>query len=355
MATEQQTTPRGREHHGRQSAPQKKQAPISEAKLDIPTRKKLFRLWFPTESPHDGQLATVRQIALSWSLLKWRHLIPAEAFEGKDFEYEQPGLTLGMLHAKKEGAWLFHVEYLDPRGTTPRIWATDVIVQDREDERWFGVMVDCWAFPSDNVLTSPPALTRHIVEAFDLLDVDLPVDNAPWLIDFDEDADELLDFLIEPHRRLPILVIPGTSDSHGPVYAIDADLFAERLQGLAHVVQLPQTYARDVNDSLGDALAPTGAARLYYPGLSRKDKTESHPVFTVDDIYNTAYQETKGVTVFIKQLASKLALYSTREQVLYEEVPIPTYSQVRKYILGQGGPLDENGHPTESPLFTMLR
>lgn len=118
------------------------------------------------------------------------------------------------------------------------------------------------------------------------------------------DVGGLVEFLTDPGRRLPVIVIaPGASGRP----AVDPARLADRLGGLAHVMHLA---ARTTTFLLSEALGVerstfNGAVRLYWPGFTRRSAPRRHPVWLGDRV------ETLGLAGLSQQLFQRIGQVSS--------------------------------------------
>lgn len=93
--------------------------------------------------------------------------------------------------------------------------------------------------------------------------------SSGWTIESDDELQTLIALMLNPNRRLPVIVASGDArrdDADAPL--IDAASMAKAMLGLAHVVALPAKYTHGLTDEFGKALSVFhGAVRTYFPGF----------------------------------------------------------------------------------------
>jgi hypothetical protein len=98
----------------------------------------------------------------------------------------------------------------------------------------------------------------------------------------------LADLILDPGRRLPVVVLTPEDATTRP--AVDADALADRLLGLAHVFDVtvnPVTFT--LTDRVGQLRSVfRGAVRLYWPGFTLESWPYDHPLWFPDRIHALA-------------------------------------------------------------------
>jgi len=94
----------------------------------------------------------------------------------------------------------------------------------------------------------------------------------------------LVDLLLDPGRRLPVVVLTPMGETGQGL--VDPGNLAYRLIGLAHVIQIRERLATfALTDRLGQLLSVFGGAlRVYWPGLELDSSPWDHPLWLVPRI-----------------------------------------------------------------------
>jgi len=131
-------------------------------------------------------------------------------------------------------------------------------------------------------------------------------------------VDTLVDFLLEPGRRLPVVVITGDPSTGRAVFsASDPALgrpeqeLARELAGLAHVRMLSSNFAsRQFTDRLGRQLSLWhGAVRIYWPGFTLDDDPYRHRLWLADRLHDLR----RPLVTELRQWFSTLSVARTPE------------------------------------------
>jgi hypothetical protein len=103
--------------------------------------------------------------------------------------------------------------------------------------------------------------------------------RATWV--YEQEIDELLEFLESPRRARPVLALTSVLGGE-PID--DPDRLAAELCGAAHVVRLDGPATFRLTERVGKSLSVWGdAARCYRPGFSSSSPPRKHPLFTAHD------------------------------------------------------------------------
>jgi hypothetical protein len=134
--------------------------------------------------------------------------------------------------------------------------------------------------------------------------------------------EELLDLLVDPARRLPVIVVAAT-DRDRPEITLDLERLAAGLCGLAQVVAVLPDTSWALTERFGKRLSVFDrAARIYMPGLDEDANPFAHPLWL-----GARMTEPADVTTVDRQIRARIALFSTRAVRLGSDI-LP-FAQVR--------------------------
>lgn len=176
-------------------------------------------------------------------------------------------------------------------------WRTQVTLSVVDDRLMGTFRIGLGATPGALTRVSPlsyefssPTIVRTLLR--ELVSVD-----AGWTVSTRADAigaadvDDLVEFLLNPKRRLPVLLVTNDPATGQPVFPGSDDQMARpehelarELAGLAHVRTLSSGYAsRQLTERLGRQLSVWhGAVRIYWPGLTMSDDPYAHRLWSQD-------------------------------------------------------------------------
>ena len=211
--------------------------------------------------------------------------LPIEAWRGNSFDVTD---VLGANPAKaveldaSDGAlWAARLDWPDPQ--FPRTWVSEFFAERRVGHlARFGAQLTCvvrgecpqFDITRPNVVSqvlqqlSAEADGRELTEAVDRTER--------------HEVSDLVDFLYEPNRRLPALVISETE--FGSVKVVPGPL-ARKFAGAAHIFHLSTEASWELTRAIGKRMSVfNGAVRLYFPGLDEENEDPyQHPLWLLPD------------------------------------------------------------------------
>jgi hypothetical protein len=215
-----------------------------------------------------------RAAILKWAAGKTTGALPKEAWNFDSFEHFAGGRNCSAVRLKNEAedTWVIRVEDPD-KGVAQRIWTIEAAVVVAGGNAKFSLRLivgspEAWL----DVEPAVPSVVRHVIS-----EPGLAVGNfsklpaTPVTIRTDEHFSLLINGLLDPMRKLPIIVLSvpsGAADEFKP--AFDARELAKAVAGLALVVILPAKFGWDLTYRFGKRLSVyEGAARVYLPGFTQ--------------------------------------------------------------------------------------
>jgi hypothetical protein len=171
------------------------------------------------------------------------------------------------------------VDQGDPHDASWR-WLTYLDVGVADGAAWVRVRVQLDAVATERVVVpwlqvGRPGIVRDLVNALDIEQDGYPL-AEPIRVSV-SDVVGLVDLLLSPERRLPVVVISRRED--GDTF-LDPDRIADRLLGLAHVAVVDAQATFVLTERLGrDLTCHSGAVRVYWPGLRLTDGPIKHRLF----------------------------------------------------------------------------
>lgn len=283
-------------------------------------------------SPAD-HLGQAVDLTLAWLAEQLGAPLPAEAHAGQSFLTEQPGRIVRAVALPERGLWtarLIRVENAAPpteRGapdaaTVARRWTHDVAFALASDRVQVGMRVTC-AMPPGAPDDSDPARPRLVLDLagrFDLREV-RRIETVPWTLASEADLDELHALLVDPRRRLPVLVLtkpaPGSLGVPTEEYLLDARGLAEQVAGMAYVVLMPPPASFAWSARLGKRWsAYLGAVRTYRPGLDfAADDPTDHPLALAERVMRTEYRGQQAEPAYAQMLIDQVTQHAATRRV----------------------------------------
>jgi hypothetical protein len=202
------------------------------------------------------------------------------------------------------------VDQPDPGDPTWR-WRTHIDIGVEHGAAWLRTRVALFS-PIEGLVTRPkvaphrPPVVRRVVDR-----LDVRIDNRrigqPWLLTA-ADVPSYIAFLTNPQRRLPVLAI--SHDGDGEPF-LDRARAADRLLGLAHVVEIDLQSSYAVTDAIGKTLSCySGAVRVYWPGFAVGDDPYFHRAYVGGSL---AYLGREGMGAELFDTLGRLSALSISE------------------------------------------
>ncbi|MDC0887350.1 hypothetical protein OAS19_06135 [Altererythrobacter sp.] len=249
-------------------------APLQRRLPQLVEEREILRLVsiIPASTETDG-FSLARAEILKWARKRAGSVLPEEAWQGAEFELPVAGRATLASCVETENALLWSLRGDDPdKRVAGRIWSTEMSLGRNAPDGNITFGLRLLVNSSERQLVIEPAVpgpVLQIAEVCGLMDGPVPVrTTAHHASDFDN-VDELIGWLQNPIRKLPIIVATGDERESDPNIALlDVDDLAKALCGLAHVVSLPAPLCFRLSDELGkEHTVFHGGIRIYEPGF----------------------------------------------------------------------------------------
>ena len=139
----------------------------------------------------------------------------------------------------------------------------------------------------------------------------------PWLIDSDEEAERLIQMLVDQNRMLPVFVLTTPLDLDDPRRPLlDARTLARATLGLSHVAIVPAAFTWTLTDRFGKRRSVFGgAARAYLPSFAEDSNPYGHRLMFAEELATS-----EGAAECSRWMRSLAATESVRRTRLGKEV-----------------------------------
>jgi hypothetical protein len=219
-------------------------------------------------------LQTARTTVLRWAQARTAGRLPDAAWKFESFDHLAGGRDCSAVRFVAEGDDVWIVRAEDPDKTVPgRIWTTEIAVAKIADDkpRFTLRLVASSPEPMLDVEPSVPGVVLQVINSPGLSTGNFQrLSDKPVVVRSERQAQLLIDALVDPDRKLPVIVlsVPSTSvDLYKPL--LDAPTLAKAAAGLALVVVLPAQASWSLTERFGKQLSVyEGAARVYLPGFT---------------------------------------------------------------------------------------
>lgn len=219
-------------------------------------------------------LQTARSTVLKWAQARTAGRLPDAAWKFDSFDHLAGGRDCSgvRFQASGEDVWIIRAE--DPDKTVPgRIWTTEIGVAKigEENPRFTLRLVASSTEPTLDIEPSVPGVVLQVINSPGLSTGNFQrLREKPVGIHSEHEAQLLIDALLDPSRKLPVIVLSVPSASVDPNKPLlDAPTLAKAVAGLALVVVLPAQFSWALTERFGKQLSVyEGAARVYLPGFT---------------------------------------------------------------------------------------
>ena len=266
-----------------------------------------------TRMPKEEMDGAVQHV-LAWSQKRAGARLPPEAWAKESFEFYSGGRnSIGVrLSEDKTDIWAIRTD--DPDKTVPgRTWTNEVVIGRIEGQLpRFSVRQTVSTAEHDlQIDPHSPGFVQQIVESCGLWNGPYKLDSNPRLIDSDEEADLLVDMMVDSDRSLPLLVVTTETDATPYSHAIDPSGFGRALLGLGHVIVLPARFTWVLTERFGRQRSVFGGAiRYYQAGFNDESGPYEHKLFIANQL--TTLEDRLKVVRWIRATAASDSIRRSR-------------------------------------------
>lgn len=226
-----------------------------------------------------GPAALDRAVEAVAGWLRDRFDVTPSPLSGGSFRTADVIIEWESLFGEAGGLVGFEIDQPDPEDAMWR-WRTHIDIGVEAGQAWLRIRVGLFS-PREGLVTRPkvaphrPPVVRRVVDRLDVR-IDGRRIGQPWVLTVPE-VPAYVKFLTSRERRLPVLAI--SHDSEGEPF-LDRARAADRLLGLAHVVEVDLQSSYAVTDAIGKSLSCySGAVRMYWPGFAVGDDPYFHRAY----------------------------------------------------------------------------
>ncbi len=235
---------------------------------------------------------------LKWAQNKAIGRLPEEAWKCGNFEHLSSGRNCSAVRIEDETADVWSLRIEDPDKTVARrAWATETTISfdalNQESKFTLRLLAGTPEI-NLNIQPSVPGVVRQIIQNPGLLNGSYKLTDTPLCIRTVMDLDILIRALLDPSRKLPIIVLSVPLDAED-IYTplLDAKAIAQSCAGLAIIAILPSELCWKLTERFGKRLSVyEGAARVYLPGFTE----DANPFGGHELILANRFQNPAGVT-----------------------------------------------------------
>lgn len=245
-----------------------------------------FFLGRPGARPRSDTMSSAATETLAWLSKKYEIDAPSNWQDGQ-LAANEDRATWRLGHLRDRGAQLWELDWQQHDRTSGMVWQIHCQIGTEQTEARFTVRiaidsVDNRIAPAYYEVGRPGVIPRLAAATGIHLD-GLPLSAVPARAS-SGGIQNLLQLLLDPGRRLPVVVLTPTGATGRGL--VDPRDVAFRLIGLAHVVEIVEREATfGLTDRLGQQLSVFGGAiRIYWPGLTPDSNPLGHPLWLLPRI-----------------------------------------------------------------------
>jgi hypothetical protein len=257
-----------------------------------------------------------RREVLVWVENRSGGRLPVHAWRIDGYEYLTGGRNSAAVRVIDDDLDIWALRADDPdKNVAQRTWTTEVTVAYRQGAKALFGMRLLVSSPEDapEIQPSVPGFVQQIISRCGLESAGIELEAVPWLVQTQDDAEALVDLLVDPTRKVPVFVLTvseSASEPNSP--AINAFLLARATAGAAKVVILPAIYTWALTERVGKRLSVFGgAARAYLMGFTEDaDPYGGHKLFLADRVSTPS--DASDVSVQFQRIAANEGLRRLR-------------------------------------------
>lgn len=265
-----------------------------------------------TGSDRARALTAARREILMWAQRRCGGQLPKIAWEGLGFEYFSGGRNAVSVRIQSEPYDVWAIRSDDPDKTIPgRIWTAEAaLVHLAGTAPQFGARL-LVSTSEDELAIEPhsPGFVQQISEKCGLAIGPYDLIPEPRVIGTDDEAEALLEMLLDQDRKLPVFVLSvkeGSSETYQSL--LDANILARATLGIGHVAIVPAALTWRLTERLGKFRSVFGgAARVHLPGFKEDSDPFAHRLFLADQASTP-----DGAAQCLRWMRSLAAVESTR-------------------------------------------
>ena len=230
-----------------------------------------------------------RREVLVWAQNRSGGRLPPEAWAFQEFEYLSGGRNNVAVRIDSDDADIWAIRADDPDKSVPgRVWTTEVVVGLTSDKPCNFSARLLVSTSEDDLEIEPhtPGFMHQVAEKCVLSRGPTVFSPEPWLIESEEDAERLVEVLIDQDRKLPLFVLTVADDSDEPSRPLlDASALARATIGIGYVTIVPAAFTWALTRRLGKQRSVFGGAvRAYLPGFAESASPYGHRLVLADRI-----------------------------------------------------------------------
>lgn len=187
-----------------------------------------------------------RHEVLKWAEKRCGGDLPEEAWNCEGFEYLSGGRNSVGVRLKNDVTDIWTIRADDPdKNVAGRTWTTEVVIglmHQQAPQFSARLLVST---PEDELDINPhtPGFVQQVTEQCGLSRERYEFSSEPWVIDSEQQAEALIELLLNPGRSLPVFVLTVPEDASDPNRPLlDTTRLARATLGIAYVVKIGRAH-----------------------------------------------------------------------------------------------------------------
>ncbi|MYD93123.1 MAG: hypothetical protein F4Y02_05405 [Chloroflexi bacterium] len=211
--------------------------------------------------------------------------LPEQAWKGHAFHHNAGDRVFTAVRAEDESTDSWAIRFVEPDASRfERQWTTEVAIRQTVGQDALFSLRTLVRSGELKLRIQPtvPKFLEHVSAECGLEQGIAKVETEPWVIESDFDAANLTEFLVDPDRRTPAIVLTVPEDAESPTKPLLDPIPLQRdTLGIAKLIVLPAEFTWKLTNRFGKRLSVySGAMRVYLTGFSDDaDPEGGHDLF----------------------------------------------------------------------------
>ena len=250
---------------------------------------------------------------LKWVQRRCGGQLPADAWNHLSFEYLSGGRNSNCVHLT-DGADIWAIRTDDPDKTVAsRNWTTEIVVGllPNQPPRFSSRLLVSTPESDPQIEPHTPGFVQQVVKTCQLACGNQHLSVKPWVFETTEDADELIEHLVDPERHLPIFAVTLAEGGRSDHPTLNTTDLGRAVLGIAHVALIHPAATWRLTNRFGQFRSVFGgAARVYLRGFAEDADPYSHRLVLADQIATP--EGAARCTSWFRQLAAEQSVRRTK-------------------------------------------
>lgn len=269
--------------------------------------------WIPGDDKVKAADTAIEEI-LKWAQKRSGGQLPQEAWDRQSFDHNLGGRNSDGIRLQSGNSDIWAIRADDPdKNVAERVWTTEVVIGQLPDQPpQFSARL-LVSTPEAELTIEPhtPGFVQQVAESCGLVSDRRNLPSEPTLVESENDTEDLIKFLIDPNRQLPVFVVTMEGEHAQDHPTLNTMQLSRAMLGLAHVALVYPDPTWKLTSHFGKLRSVFGgAARVYLSGFSEEADPYRHRLVLADQI--STPEGAARCTRWIRQLAADESVRRTR-------------------------------------------